>query len=117
MGFSAYNYAQASARLLFYNGMVIDGSNYWPSALNYRNSKGLNYGIYDLYEDRWEDYMNFICNAKIAEFKVMLTATDIAAIDLSRKIRVNGINYLVKEIKTPLNDRAIGASTMTCYKV
>jgi hypothetical protein len=51
------------------------------------------------------------------EIEVYMSAAEFKHFDYSKKIRVNGIDYLVKELKLPVSDIAIGLATLTCYKV
>jgi hypothetical protein len=46
-----------------------------------------------------------------------MSASEFKNFDYSKKIRVDGIEYLVKEIKLPISENEIGPAVMTCYKV
>lgn len=115
-GNAAIDYRNITPRILFYNGMVYSVY-YFPSSLYRRNDKRLHYRDIFLYTNRWKKYLDWILDPKIIKIKAQLSAADIKDFDFSRKYRISGINYLVKELKAPVTDNAIGPATLECWKV
>lgn len=75
-------------------------------------------GEYGLYNQLWKPVIeNFILKTRTVEIERLFTAVEIRNFDFSEKVRVKGVDYLVKEIKIPITDRAILPASMTCYKV
>lgn len=116
---SAIDYRDILIRLMFYKGYVeyASSGDYYPTAQNTYNNKSLQHYLSTLYLTRWKKYLDFILNARVVTFKAQFSAADISSFDLSKKYRIDGIDYLIKEIKTPISDRTIEPSTIECYKV
>lgn len=112
-GNAAIDYRDISSRLLFYKGLR---NNYPAGSANF-NGKTLTHDLGILYKTRWLRYIDFILNSKIIKFQVMLSAKDVSHFDFSKKYRIDGFNYLVKEIKVPITESAILPAKFECYKV
>lgn len=116
-GNAAIDYRDNTARISFYNGMQNYLGSDYPSSQYKRNGKYLNYYTDWLYLNRWEKYLSWLLDPKIIVVKAALTAKDIKDFDFSIKRRIDGINYFVEEIKTPISEHEIGLSTLKCWKV
>ena len=116
-GNNAYDYRKLKLKLVFWHGIrlwpLID--NHYPVASSIRNDYRIQHP--SIYNKFWNKYFAFMMNTRCVNLKINLSVSDITKLDLSKKIRVNGINYLIKEVKTPISERSIGVSTLECYRV
>lgn len=116
-GNPAIDYRKISPRILFYNGMVEDVGNYYPASRKFRGDLSLDFDNSKLYKDRWEIYLDKLLSTKVITGQVLFSPVDIKDFDFSRKYRINGVDYLVKEIKVPIGKYSIGVCTIEAAKI
>lgn len=103
-----YDYPFASSDVYDPDGVKISDANI---SLNWL-------GEYGLYETFWKDYLEWFNNKKVkVKFKKLLTPAQIRNIDFSKKYRIDGVDYLLTEVKIPVKENAIEAATIEGYKV
>lgn len=111
---SAYDYLKIQPRLYFYTGL--QGG--LPSSNHELNNNELFYtSDLKLYNNHWKNYLDWILDPKIIKANSLLNVTDISGFDFSEKYRIDRNNYFVKDIITPVTEREILPSKMTCYRV
>lgn len=121
-GYSAYDWRKMQPVFTFYKGQQ-SVSPYRPYSAIFKGDKflafpGLGSGVYGTYDNHFKKWMNWIINRdKVVKIKMLMNPTDLSQFDFSELYRHNGIDYLVKDIKIPVNERSIGAATLECYKV
>ena len=75
-------------------------------------------GPYGLYENWWKKFISWYINTrKPVTFRRLFTAAEIRNLDFSKKHRIDGTDYLIKEIKIPVTEKEIMPATMECYSV
>lgn len=119
-GYSAYDWRKMQPALTFYRGQLQDGR---PYSEHYKGTKNLTLvdessviiGTYKNHFKKWIDWL--LSRDKIVEINMKAEPLDILNFDFTRLYRVNGINYMVSQVKIPIDERSIGEATMTCYKV
>ena len=117
-------------RFLFYRGMHQDsiGGSYplgTNDVYNYAGDKiadanlSLKWeGAYGLYLNLWKTYLNWYINVrKLVTFSRIFAAPEIRNLDFSKKHRIDGTDYLIKEIKIPVTEKEILPAKMDCYRV
>jgi hypothetical protein len=134
-------YPEFSPRILFYRGIYEAEIDYVPIPgielpdLHYPFATAFPYdpegadiaeadlsmewmGDKGLYNRFWRNWMEWYQHKKVlVEFQKILTAVEIKNLDFSKKYRVHGIDYLLKEIKIPITESGIGVATIEAYKV
>ncbi len=113
--------------LLFYRGMQPDENNHdYPLASPVHfDSQGNSIGNYDLRWDRnnglwetfWKDFTDRMESAKTVIVYKQMHAADIRALDFSKKYRIQGIEYLIKELEVTINERGIQAAKLTLITI
>lgn len=117
-----------SPRLLFYRGMYLDGNgNNYPLGTydvydylkNKRGDLALRWdGDYGLYENLWKEYLHwYIYVRRLVKFEKVMTPADLKNIKFYKKYRINGVNYLIKEINVTITDREIKPAKLDLYRV
>ncbi|MBC8489081.1 MAG: hypothetical protein H8D45_23920, partial [Bacteroidetes bacterium] len=117
-GNPAIDYRDITARIIFYLGLVDVAGEYFPYSFYESGNYSLLYPkSTGLYQMHWKKYIDFMLDPKAIKINVLLSASDISNFDISKKYRINGIDYLIKNIKIPVTEKAILPATMECYKV
>jgi hypothetical protein len=119
-----------SLRLLFFRGMFqdSDGNDYplgsydvWDHSGSKISTANLALkwdGPYGLYENLWKDYLHWYINVRrLVKFEKILTSSDLKNIKFYRKYRIQGVNYLIKEINVTITDREIKQAKIDLYRV
>jgi len=127
-------------RMLFYRGLFWSLDEHLPypvgTSYNYRdvihpvleaelqlwwagdNQEAEYYKDKGLWVNFWKDWMYYRTQvARKAEFVKLLTAIEFKKLDLSKKYRIQGVNYLIDEVKITFTDKQIKPATITAYSV
>lgn len=84
---------------LFYHGKV-EGK---PTAS--RNADGWDLTTKGIYDKFWKNWIDFLSQAKVVNRTIYMTATQLKAFDFEKPIRLAGINFLVKQLRTVIAAR------------
>lgn len=113
-------------RICFYRGVRNKSSGTYPFGTydiydydsNIIGTKSLRMdGDTGIYKNFWERYVNWYHkNRRPVKFIKMLTPVELRNLDFSKKHRINGIDYFIKGVKTPVSSKSIGYSTLECLK-
>jgi hypothetical protein len=113
--------------LLFYRGLQPDeNNNDYPlaSPVHY-DTQGNLVGSYDLkwdgdnglYETFWKDFMDKMETARTVIYYKHMSAAEIRAMDFSKKYRIRGIDYLIKELEVSISEREIQPAKLTLITI
>jgi hypothetical protein len=83
------------------NAITLGSSNnYAPDSTTKLSAWHLGWlGEEGLYETFWKAWASFIVKMVTVQFPMYLDANDLANLDYSKKIRINGVNYFLKSLK------------------
>jgi hypothetical protein len=121
------NNTSFGARLLFWRGLDTDedGLNY-PLAsyepYDFNFDRNWNYSLqwdseYGLIAIWWLDYINFMNNLRPEIHFLRLSAIDVIDFMDTEKLRIDGIDYLMKQLKIQFNQRGIEKIEAELYNV
>jgi len=105
-------------RAVFYRGIhTYDASNEYPYAsLKTANYSLSWYGTLGLYEVLWKNWAHFRTHRKTAKVDAVLDVEDILNLDWREKVRYDGVNCLVKQLKVTFTMRGVKVSELELYK-
>lgn len=90
--------------IMFYLGFV-DGK---PSSTNSTNDETLLWGVesatnsFGLYNKRWRKFIAFMNRTESVKRKIYIAITDLASLDMSKKVRIDNQNYFIKKLRVQL---------------
>jgi|GEM_PF-4972091 len=69
---------------------------------NYVKYTGPNFSLRwgDLVPRFWEKWLNFLATTKLVKRNIFMSATQLAALDFTRPIQLDGLNFFVKQLRT-----------------
>ena len=114
------NFNKFSPRLMFYNGFKTDQGFTFPQGSTISDNLELTFedkenSIYDRF---WKKYMDWYINhRKEIRCEILFDANDLANLDLSKKIRIRGVDYFIKTIKFGVTYRRITEAKLDLYSV
>jgi hypothetical protein len=72
-------------------------------------------GAKGLFEKFWKEYLNFKVSARLVKIEKQMSFAELANFDFSRKYRINGIKYLIKDIQVCIKKDTIQPAILECY--
>ena len=99
---------QKSLRLLYYLGLQRDNtqSGRYPEASDQTPSNSLQWdGPTGRYARSWQPFLSMMLGSVAVETEVQLSINDLLTLDTSKKVTINGVRYLVSEVRLSLRKR------------
>lgn len=90
--------------IMFYLGFI----NGKPSSTNSTNDETLLWGVesatntFGLYNKRWRKFIAFMNRTESVKRKIYISLTDLASLDMSKKVRIDNQNYFIKKLRVQL---------------
>lgn len=108
-------------RLAFFDGLFsgsvpMGGSTYSIYAPDRKISLAW-HGQYGIYENFYKGYIGMKTGIRKADFKKILTLSQLKAIDFAKKYRFNEANWLLASVKFSVSNNMISPATIGAYKV
>jgi len=96
-----------SAALLFdggfYNGKSVSSFSTHDETLHWGVADASN--TFGLYNKRWRKFLAFMNRAQLVKRKIYLSLTEFAALDLSKKVRIDNQTYFIKKLRVQLTHK------------
>jgi hypothetical protein len=118
---------ECDLHLLFYRGLQDDeNGDHFPLAAPTRyDSLGNVVGSYELiwdganglYKTFWEDFIEWYKSVRVVYYYKQMSAAEFQQFDFSKKYRIFGIDYLVKDIEVSITENEIKPAKLTMLKV
>ncbi|TSA29333.1 MAG: hypothetical protein D4R67_02200, partial [Bacteroidetes bacterium] len=81
-----------------------------------------NFGLFfnqnnNLYDLHYKAYFNWFMQARLVKVVKQMTFQELKSLDFSKKYRINGLDYLIKDVRVTFNRDKIKPATLEMYKV